>query len=148
MLRRQGVAPCHQLHYLQMVTEKIYKAYFWESGNPPSKTHTGLGLFMRKLLQVPKSQRKQVASIFGFGRFKDFQNWTYRVLPLAYELEKLAPARAHDGPNPEYPWPHARPRNIPATFDFDVWHQFTDTGCGRQLIQVIETAVVEFPTYG
>jgi hypothetical protein len=26
LLRRYGVAPCHQLHYLQMVTEKIAKA--------------------------------------------------------------------------------------------------------------------------
>lgn len=27
-----------------------------------------------------------------------------QLLPLAYEIERLAPALAQDGPNPEYPW--------------------------------------------
>ena len=36
-IRRQGAAPCHHLHYLQMVTEKLSKAYFWRSGLHPKK---------------------------------------------------------------------------------------------------------------
>ena len=36
-LRSEGVAQCHSLHYLQMVTEKLAKAYFWRSGSPRRK---------------------------------------------------------------------------------------------------------------
>ena len=98
--------------------------------------------------QVPQSQRQQIADIFAFGRFEDFQNWTRTVLPLIYELGRLALALAHDGPNPEDPRPSNAPQFVPATFDFEVWRQLTDTGRGRQLIQVIKAAVDNFPTYG
>ena len=88
------------------------------------------------------------AAIFAFGRFEDFQNWTRTALPLVYTLERLAPALAKDGPNPEYPWPQNAPQYVPATFDFDVWRQLTGTGRGRQLTQVIKAAVDQFPVYG
>jgi hypothetical protein len=35
LLRRHDICPCHQLHYLQMVTEKLAQAYFWRSKSPP-----------------------------------------------------------------------------------------------------------------
>ncbi|MDY0170703.1 MAG: hypothetical protein RBS80_29445 [Thermoguttaceae bacterium] len=85
--------------------------------------------------------------IFGFGRLEDFQSWTRTVLSLVYDLERLAPTLACNGPNPEYPWPHHSPQFVPATFEFDVWRQLSDTGRGRQLIQVIATAVEQFPVY-
>lgn len=103
---------------------------------------------MRLLLQIPQSERQRIADIFAFSRFEDFQNWTRKALELVYELERLAPALANDGPNPEYPWPQDSPKYTPATFDFDVWHQLTETGRGRQLMQVIKTAVEQFPVYG
>ena len=131
-----------------MITEKLSKAYFWRSGAPPKKIHTGFGLFMRLLLQVPQSQRQRIAAIFALGRFEDFQNWARLALNFVYAIERLAPALANDGPNPEYPWPHASPQFVPATFDFDVWRQLTDTGRGRQLIQVIQSALEQFPVYG
>jgi hypothetical protein len=64
LIRRQGIAQCHLLHYLQMVTEKIAKAYFWRSGTP---------------------------------------------------------ALASNGPNPEYPWPHAQPQIAPVGHNFPIW---------------------------
>ncbi len=131
-----------------MITEKLSKAYLWRSGSSPKKSHKGFGLFMRLLLHVPQSKRQRIADIFAFGRFEDFQNWTRKALELVYELERLAPALANDGPNPEYPWPQDSPEYVPATFDFDVWHQLTETGRGRQLMQVIKTAVEQFPVYG
>ena len=39
LLRKQDAAPCHQLQYLQMVTEKLGKAYFWRTGSPPPVSH-------------------------------------------------------------------------------------------------------------
>ena len=148
VLRRRGDAPCLQLHYLQMVTEKLAKAYFWRSSTPPKRIHAGFGVFMRLLLQVPQPKRQQMADLFNFGRFVELQNWMSAALPLTYELERLAPALANDGPNPEYPWPHHAPKHAPATYNFPVWRQLTETSCGRQLLKFIETAIDRFPVYG
>lgn len=145
LLKSRGAAACHQLHYLQMVTEKIGKAYFWRSGTPPPKSHASFVQFMRFLGSVQTAGRQQVADIFAFGRFDDLQNWIRTALPLAYALERLAPALAQDGPNPEYPWPRNTPRFAPATFEFDVWSQLTSTGRGRQLLQMVEVVVKNFP---
>ncbi|MEK6239130.1 MAG: hypothetical protein N2C14_30810 [Planctomycetales bacterium] len=123
LLRRKGADPCHQLHYLQMITEKLAKAYLWRSGNAPRRSHVGFGMLMRLLQQVPQDERQQIADIFEFKRFKDFQGWARANLPLIYEVERLAPALANDGPNPEYPWPHDAPQQAPATYEFDVWDQ-------------------------
>lgn len=148
LLRRQGAAPCHQLHYLQMVTEKLGKAYFWRSGTPPPTSHAGFVQFMRFMGSAQASERQHIADVFGFSRFPDFQNWVRTILPLAYALERLAPALAHDGPNPEYPWPRTAPQYAPATFEFDAWKQLTETGRGRQLMRIIDVAVDKFPVYG
>ena len=148
LLRRHGAAPCHQLHYLQLVTEKLGKAYFWRSGTPPPRSHAGFVQFMRFLGGVRQSERQQIADAFAFARFEDLQNWIRGVLPLAYALERLAPALAQDGPNPEYPWPADAPQHVPATYNFDVWNRLTDTGAGRQLMHVIRLAVERFPVYG
>ena len=112
VLRRQpGVADCHPLHYLQMVTEKLAKAYFWRIGSPPPKHHAGFVQFLRFFGQIPPTDRNRIATLFGFNRFVDLQRWISSTIPIAYALERLAPALANDGPNPEYPWPHARPPN-------------------------------------
>jgi len=148
LLRRQGAAPCHQLHYLQMVAEKIGKAYFWRSGAAPPKNHAGFAQFMRFLGHARRSEQRRIADLFGFGGFAGFRNWIRMVLPLAYALERLAPALAQDGPNPEYPWPPNAPKYAPAEYEFDVWSQIRDTGPGRQLVQVIRVAVSKFPEYG
>ena len=148
LLRKNSAAPCHQLHYLQMVTEKLGKAYFWRSGDPPRKSHAFFVKFLTALGTVRQSERqRQIADAFAFRRFKDFKSWATTVLPLCYELERLAPALAQDGPNPEYPWPQNSPRYVPAMFEFDIWTKLTGTGSGRQLMKTIGFAVVNFPAY-
>ena len=67
---------------------------------------------------------------------------------LAYELQSLAPSLAQDGPNPEYPWPQIAPQFAPVSFEFDLWTKLTNSGRGRQLMQVIRRAVDRFPSYG
>ena len=130
-----------------MVTEKLGRAYFWRSGVPPPTSHAGFVQFMRFLGSVRSPDRRHLADVFSFARFEDLQNWVRIVLPLAYALERLAPALAHDGPNPEYPWPRTAPAFAPVTFEFDIWTQLTKTGRGRQLMQVIDTAVENFPDF-
>lgn len=147
LLRRQGMAQCHSLHYLQMAAEKLAKAYFWRSGKPPSKSHSGLRQFLKFLGHIGKRDRVRIANLFSFNRFADFQNWIRIVQPIACDLERLAPDLADDGPNPEYPWPHAQPQYAPAHHNFAVWVSLTSSGQGRNLIRVIHVAVDRFPEY-
>ena len=149
LLRNHGAAPCQQLHYLQMVTEKLGKAYFWRSGQPPKKSHASFVRFLQALDDRPNRDLSRIATLLGFGRAADFENWIPTITPLAYALERLAPALAGDnGPNPEYPWPRISPAYVPATYEFEIWTQFTDSGKGRQLLRVVDAAVLEFPSYG
>lgn len=143
LLRRQGVAACHTLHYLQMVTEKLAKAYFWRSGTPPPRSHAGFVQFLRFLGHARGSDRERVANLFSFKRFDDFQQWLRGVLPIAYELERLAPDLANNGPNPEYPWPHQVPEFAPVLHDFQVWRSLTSRQ-GRDLMRVIHIAIDRF----
>jgi len=147
MVRRgHGIAQCHSLHYLQMVTEKLAKAYFWRSGTPPPRSHAGFVQFLRFLGHIRQKDRDRVANLFSFNRFTDFQNWIRTVQPIAYDLERLAPDVANDGPNPEYPWPHAAPQQTPVEFNFPAWTSLT-SGQGRDLMRVIRIAVNRFPEY-
>jgi len=147
LLRRQGAAKCHLLHYLQMVTEKVAKAYFWRSGAPPPRSHAGFVQLLRIFLgSVRGKERQRVAKLFGFSSFSGFQNWIRAALPIAYDLEHLAPALAGDGPNPEYPWPRARPNLAPANYGFPEWASLA-TGQGRSLMNVIRIAVERFSEY-
>ncbi len=149
LLRREGASPCHQLHYLQMVTEKLGKAYFWRTGNPPRKSHASFVRFLQALDDRPDPDRTRIAEYLGFGRPQDLENWIPTITPLAYDLERLAPALAGDnGPNPEYPWPRVAPVDAPVFYQFGVWTQLTDTGRGRQLLKVIDAGVLRFPEYG
>jgi hypothetical protein len=149
LLRRNQSNPCHQLHYLQMVTEKLRKACFWRKALPPKKSHASFVKFLQALNDRQEPDRTRIAQIHGFTRATDFENWIATITPLAYELERLAPALAGDnGPNPEYPWPRIQPTNAPASFDFDVWKQLQESGKGRQLLKVIDSSVRDFPKYG
>jgi hypothetical protein len=149
LLRRSGVEPCHQLHYLQKVTEKLGKAYFWRSGNPPRTSHASFVRFLQALDNRPDPDRTHIADLFGFRRARDFENWIPTISPLAYDLERLAPSLAgRNGPNAEYPWPQAEPAHAPHSYRFAAWTALTETGRGRQLLKFIDIAVVHFPKYG
>lgn len=146
LLRGRGIAACHSLHYLQMVTEKLAKAYFWRSGAPPPRTHAGFAQFLRFLGQIRSDERTRVATIFTFKRFEDFQAWLRAVIPIAYELERLSPDVANNGPNAEYPWPHERPTTAPVDHNFSLW-TFLLSARGRDLMRIIQIAVARFPEY-
>jgi len=146
LIRSTGLARCQALHYLQMVTEKIGKPYLWRLGTAPPKSHAGFVQFLRFLGQIRQSDRERVAEIFSFKRFSDFQKWIRTILPIAYELERIAPDLAADGPNPEYPWPHDQPTVAPVHHDFKVWNTLM-SGPGRDLLRIIQIAVDRFAEY-
>lgn len=147
-LRNLGVPDCHQLHYLQMVTEKLGKACFWRTGAPPPKTHVVFVRFLQSL-DDRKKDVGRIAQLLGFQHVHSFEAWIRTDVPLAYALERLAPALANDGPNPEYPWPMGAPTDAPTNYTSTVWKELTGQGGwqGRQLLKVIDAAVREFPNY-
>jgi hypothetical protein len=149
LFRQRGIAACHQLHYLQMVTEKLGKAYFWRTGRPPRATHASFVRFLQALDDRPSPDSNRIAELLGFGRPQDMQNWIPTITPLAYDLERLAPDLAgYNSPNPEYPWPHVAPTYAPVSYEFRLWTELTETGRGRQLMRVVDAAVLGFPEYG
>ena len=148
LLLREGAAVCHKLHYLQMATEKIAKAYLWRSGSPPPKHHAGFVQFLRSLGGLQESNRLKAAKALGFKSSEAMQSWVHAVMPLAYALERIAPALANDGPNPEYPWPHNAPTQTPVSASFEIWNQLVSDSKGRRLFQVIELAIKRFDIYG
>lgn len=145
-LRRVGAHECHLLHYLQMATEKLSKAYLWRSGHAPPKVHTGFMRFLRALLDR-RADLDRIATVLGFRRREDLDHWVRNVLTLAYSLQNIAPAEAGNGPNPEYPWPHEAPADCPIRHTFALWNQLTNTGQGRKLMEVIERAIARFDEY-
>jgi len=146
-LRHGGAQECHLLHYLQMATEKISKAYLWRSKNPPPKTHIGFVRFLKALLSRPSKEVDRIANTLGFGRKQDLVRWVSRVQPLAHALQKIAPAEAGNGPNAEYPWPQEDPKECPTEYKFDLWRQLHNTGTGRKAMKFIERAIRVFDQY-
>lgn len=146
-LRTVGTHECHLLHYLQMATEKLSKAYLWRSGKPPPKSHTGFVRFLKSLLDRRPAELAWVAKTLGFARPEDLDKWVPSVQSLAYGLQNIAPAEAQNGPNPEYPWPHEAPAHYPAGHAFALWNQLLNTGQGRKLMEFIDRAIARFDVY-
>jgi hypothetical protein len=134
LLQGQPELPaCHSLHYLQMATELLGKAYALKDGPPTKTNHRALVAFLRNL-SIDRSAQRQL----GFDQQRE--NWRHRIrktLPLASKIEDLAPQLAKDGPNPEYPWPPHAPRITPAEYSFAIWQDLQQTPAGRFFIDVI-----------
>ena len=92
---------CHQLHYLQMATEKLAKAFTCgPNNNPPKASHPALVRF----LQISKG-RPDLRRDLGFQNNSTFRAYIDSLLPLAEKIENLVPEGNHlNKPNSEYPW--------------------------------------------
>jgi hypothetical protein len=137
------------LHYLQMAAEKISKAYLWRSGTPPRRSHVGLMPFLQALLSrgLGREERQRIAEIFDYARPDEMAAWVRHVSPLAHELQTLTPDLSNDGPNTEYPWPHANPSHCPALHSFTLWAKLRDREPGRRLVKFIAKAIQRFEQY-
>jgi hypothetical protein len=115
-LNAPGVAYCHRLHYLQMVSEKLAKALLCRSDDAASPPRTHIALV--RMLQVLKS-RHDVRRKLGFTEATIFKRYVDSLLDLAARIEGLAPALAglHQ-PNPEYPWEDQTIHRVIAPADF------------------------------
>src|SRR5437763_12873135 len=63
----KGKPACHRLHYLQMCTEKLGKAFFFKKP-PPYPSHAGFVKFLRNL-----STRRNIWRALNFGRREDLE---------------------------------------------------------------------------
>lgn len=130
-LRKDGAAPCHAIHYLQMSTEKLAKAYLWGKGHPGM----GHAAFRRFCLAMIANDRARMA-LDQDGR----RAWEMRlnaIVPLAYDVERLAPDLAGAGPNPEYPWPPRRPIATPVEFAFPLFDELQRPR-GKRLLHLLD----------
>ena len=99
LLNRAQAAYSHQLHYLQMVTEKLAKALMCTQNAPPKATHSAFVSGLRSLKGRPDIRRR-----LGYDNKESFYAFINSLLPLADKLERLAPNFAgFTQPNPEYP---------------------------------------------
>ena len=136
LLKRQAV--CQQLHYLQMVTEKLGKAFFWRGPGAENLGHAAFSRFVRAI-----ATNRRVADLIGFPDITSFGEWCNDVSNLAYALERLAPALANDGPNPEYPWPRGEPRYAPVEHEFEMWEEL-NTRNGHCLWRLVQQTLAHF----
>ncbi len=147
LLSKQPVSPCHLLHYLQMSTEKLLKAYLWSSGSSSPKSHKGIVSLLRLWNSIHKEKKQQrIAKVFSSLKYNKFQNRIRWIMPIAHGLENLAPTLADKGPNTEYPWPHESPTHAPVNHDFAEW-KMLETPCGRDLLRVIRIGIEKLPEY-
>jgi hypothetical protein len=140
MVNRGAVEPCHGLHYLQMATEKLAKAYFLGHA-PIKKTHTYFSKFWRAL-----RTRQRIRRALGYADSESFRNDLLMVAGLATAIEELAPALADEGPNTEYPWPAPDYTDAPASFHFKVWGRINHGQDGVVLLKLVRGLFRVAPT--
>ena len=113
-VRPFSFAPCHELHYLQMCTEKLAKAYYRTDPDPRS----GHAAFRRFLTDIPVNSR--IVGPLGFADLAALTRWQGSVNALVGAIEDLAPpiADRRNLPNPEYPWPRRAEMTAPVDYSF------------------------------
>ncbi len=132
---------CHQLHFLQMATEKLSKALLISgevSLERATHSHAAFVKFMRVV-----SHNHNLQAELGMNK-SQLKALFERLLPIAHEIEALAPALAQDGPNPEYPWRDKLGHVcIPTKYSFPLT-KLMQSQQGTRLLKYIRYFLVEF----
>lgn len=142
ILQAAPVPNCHALHYLQMTTEKLGKALLLAYGtanlDAVRRTHRTFTRFLQIAARNHGLQRE--LGMTGLQLRTHIQ----QLLPIAYEIERLAPALADDGANVEYPW-EAPPGtiNVPASYNFPI-NSTLQLPRGRNLLKLIKVTLDRF----
>jgi len=91
---------CDRLHYLQMATEKLGKALLIGGNTSLERLLSSHSAFV-KFLHVASNNHNLPAKL-GLTKAQ-VKAYIRDFLPIAHEIEILAPTLAQGGPNPEYP---------------------------------------------
>jgi len=132
---------CHRLHFLQMATEKLGKALLVTGDMPLERiTHTHAA-FVKFLRVALNSHNLQNGLRMTYSQVRAHFN---RLLPIAGEIEMLAPTLAQDGPNPEYPWPDRAGQILaPIDYSFPLMKRLKSPQ-GAQLLRHLGYFIAEF----
>jgi hypothetical protein len=99
LLKKNKVEICHQLHYIQMCTEKLAKSLNPVPGDPKS-VHPAFVHFVRNTAIRHDAFRRACKM-----KTKDaFRAYLQSLEPMAQDIEDLAPEATQRRLNPEYPW--------------------------------------------
>lgn len=132
---------CQQLHYLQMATEKLGKAMLLAEGIEIGKVRSSHKAFTRFLQIVVRHPRVQEELQLSLAQLRSY---IIPLLPLAESIERLAPALAQDGPNPEYPWQAPSDTiRVPALFSFPIALQL-QSPIGRKFLRLVRLLLYRF----
>lgn len=149
-VRDAAVLPrCHELHFLQMATEKLAKAVLIASHGDPGRTHVAFS----KVIGTIKGNAPLARSMGWSGN--DLRSFLSRALPMVRAIEELHPQLPTDGvldgPNAEYPW-SGPDRNghavfhVPAEHDFSLCERLRSHD-GITLLKVIEVLLARFDRF-
>jgi hypothetical protein len=122
---------CQVLHYLQMATEKLARAYLWKHG-VAKKSHAAFSKFVRS---VAGDDRVRIE--LGYKWRDQWDAKLNRIAMLAEAVQQLAPDLAMDGPNLEYPWPPTHPTAAPIESEFPIWDEIQKSS-GRVLLDLLD----------
>ena len=149
---------CHALHYLQMATEKLAKAFLDRVGRPYRKRDHEV--FCRMVSELAK--RPDIVNALGYSDYKETHAFLMRALPLFRQVEMLCPKVAGDAAkqrgsspdqaeNVEYPWWQTSPQTgqpdwiAPADYTFAVLHTISQrTGDGASLVRLVKNLLDRF----
>jgi len=122
------VPPCHQLHYLQMATEKLAKAFLSANarGRRQPNKHESLVHFLNSV-----DAHDAVRRAFGYESKSQQMAFLRSIMPIARAIEAVYP-KALDAPNLEYPWESSGRVLCPRDYDFTDLHL-----TGRESIPVL-----------
>ena len=115
---RRDMPVCRALHYLQMATEKLAKAYRFRDTDTATEvlrsSHVGFRAFLKDYLNSPRIRDAYK------GRDAQLRRIRRDAEKLARAVEQLAPAVDRIGRpgNTEYPWEDGINILIPAYFNF------------------------------
>ena len=139
LLARADVSPSHSLHYLQMATEKLAKAYRFRDTETAVDTlltsHVGFHQFLNVFLRSP------VMRLEYSGRTAQLERLRHDCGKLSRAVEKLAPGVdrvGHPG-NTEYPWSTGDAVVIPVRWSFPELSLLREPA-GRIFLKFVERA--------
>ena len=141
LITENACAACHELHYLQMTTEKLGKAVLLRGGanlDSVNRTHKAFVSFLRVAARNPSLRQALQFNV------RQLQAYVKEILPVADQIERLAPTLARDGPNAEYPWetPSGEVK-VPASYAFPVKKDLRGPH-GRKLLRLIDFVLDRF----
>lgn len=138
-----GVPICHPLHYLQMASEKVAKAYRFRDTETAedrlTTEHVAFSRFIQSYLGSPEIKQRYA------GKDEQLREIIKVARKLAREIEKLAPAvdREASPANAEYPWLDDGRVVVPCDFTYPNLTLLMEPG-GRTFLRLLEMSIADF----